>query len=127
MKFIVAQALDSAIQDIIPPVISRSVTIALITTRELVLKDYALEPDPKNVLRGTRMMVQKLSGSLALVTCREPLRMSLINHLKVILETHSLEEQEKETIISITVLDNLELGCALIKKAVMEKALGDVN
>ena len=55
-----------------------------------------------------------MSGSLALVTCREPLRISL-------------EEQEKETIISITVLDNLELGCALIKKAVMEKALGDVN
>ena len=46
-----------AIQDIIPPVISRSVTIALITTRELALKDFSLEPDEKMVLRGTHLMV----------------------------------------------------------------------
>ncbi len=74
-------------------------------------------------------MVQKLSGSLALVTCREPLRISLISHLKNLLEAspHSLEDTEKETIVSITVMDNLELGCTLIRKAVMEKALEDVN
>lgn len=82
LSFLVAKAVDAAIQDIIPPVISRSVTIALITTRELALKDFALEPDEIKVLRGTHLMVQKLSGSLALVTCREPLRMSLNNHLK---------------------------------------------
>lgn len=86
LKQIVAKAVDLAIQDIIPPVISRSVTIALITTRELALKDYSLEPDEKKVLRGTHLMVQKLSGSLALVTCREPLRMSLNNHLKQLLD-----------------------------------------
>lgn len=45
LKIIVAYAIDAAIQEIIPPVISRSVTIALITTKELALKDYSLEPD----------------------------------------------------------------------------------
>ena len=49
--------MDAAIQDIIPPVISRSVTIALITTRELALKDFCLEPDEKKVLKGTHLMV----------------------------------------------------------------------
>jgi CCR4-NOT transcription complex subunit 1 len=50
---IVAQAVENAIKEIISPVISRSVTIALITTRELALKDFALEPDEKKVLQGT--------------------------------------------------------------------------
>jgi CCR4-NOT transcription complex subunit 1 len=33
----------------------------------------------------------------------------------------------KEDIIQIASVDNLDLGCALIKKAVIEKALEDVN
>ena len=47
LKMIVAQAVENAIKEIITPVISRSVTIALITTRELALKDFAFEPDEK--------------------------------------------------------------------------------
>lgn len=34
-----------------------SVTIALITTRELSLKDFAMEPDEKKVLKGTHLIV----------------------------------------------------------------------
>jgi len=86
LRMIVAQAVDSAIQEIIPPVISRSVTIALITTRQLALKDFQLEPSEKTVLRGTHLMIQKLSGSLALVTCREPLKASLQNNLKNLMD-----------------------------------------
>ena len=66
--------------------ISRSVTIALITTRELALKDFAYEPNEKTLLRGTNLMVQSLSGSLALVTCREPLKMSIQGHMKTLLQ-----------------------------------------
>ncbi len=72
-------------------------------------------------------MVQKLSGSLALVTCREPLRMSLNNHLKSLLDQEKIADENKEAIVQITCLDNLDLGCSLIRKAVMEKALEDVN
>lgn len=135
LQQIVAQAVDAAIQEIIPPVISRSVTIALITTRELALKDYSLEPNEKLVLRGTHLMVQKLSGSLALVTCREPLKMSLQNQLKKLIEKEiekldikdKLNAESIEKIVQITTIDNLDLGCSLIRKAVMEKALEDVN
>ena len=70
LKKIIAQAVDAAIQEIVPPVISRSVTIALVTTRQLALKDFVLEPDAEKLLKGTHYIVQNLSGSLALVTCR---------------------------------------------------------
>jgi CCR4-NOT transcription complex subunit 1 len=53
----VAYAVDASIQEIIPPVISRAVTIALITTREIALKDFGNEPDEKNVLRGAHLII----------------------------------------------------------------------
>ena len=45
LRAIVSKAVDSSIVEILPPVVDRSVTIALITTRELVLKDFAYDSD----------------------------------------------------------------------------------
>jgi CCR4-NOT transcription complex subunit 1 len=79
-------AVDNSIVEILPPVVDRSVTIALITTRELVLKDFAFDGDHNKVMRASDLIIQNLAGSLALVTCREPLRMSLNTNLKKIFE-----------------------------------------
>jgi CCR4-NOT transcription complex subunit 1 len=78
----VADAVDSSIVEILPPVVDRSVTIALITTRELVLKDFAFDGNYNKILKAADLIVQNLAGSLALVTCREPLKMSLTTNLK---------------------------------------------
>ncbi len=45
LRMLVGKAVDSSIVEILPPVVDRSVTIALITTRELVLKDCAYDGD----------------------------------------------------------------------------------
>ena len=45
LKRVVPVAIDRAIREIIQPVVERSVTIACVTTRELMLKDFAMEPD----------------------------------------------------------------------------------
>ena len=45
LKRLIAVAVDSAMRDIIVPVIERSVTIALVATKELVLKDFCMDPD----------------------------------------------------------------------------------
>jgi CCR4-NOT transcription complex subunit 1 len=75
LRKIVADAVQLSIVEILPPVVDRSVTIALITTRELVLKDFAFDSNPDKILRAADLIVQNLAGSLALVTCREPLKM----------------------------------------------------
>ena len=49
---IVSNALENAIKEIISPVISRSVTIAMITTREIGLKDFSCETDELKIKRG---------------------------------------------------------------------------
>ena len=82
IKQLVGEAVDSSIVEILPPVVDRSVTIALITTRELVLKDFAFDGDPEKILKAADLIVKNLAGSLALVTCREPLKMSLTTNLR---------------------------------------------
>jgi CCR4-NOT transcription complex subunit 1 len=81
IRALVIEAVDASIVDILGPVVDRSVTIALITTRQLVLKDFAFDGNTNKVKEAADQIVQNLAGSLALVTCREPLRISLQNNL----------------------------------------------
>jgi CCR4-NOT transcription complex subunit 1 len=78
-------AVDRAIREIIQPVVERSVTIACITTKEIATKDFAMESDEKKMRKAAQLMVANLAGSLALVACREPLKVSISNHLRELL------------------------------------------
>lgn len=83
LRQIVAMAVDLAVKEITKPVLQRSVNIALFTTRELALKDFGLEPDEAKLLHAARIMVTNLAGNLALVTCREPLRVHIRDNLEI--------------------------------------------
>lgn len=72
--------------------VERSVTIAGISTRELVAKDFATEPSDDKLRKAGHLMAQKLAGSLALVTCKEPLRSNLGTHLRQHLAEHGFAE-----------------------------------
>eukprot|EP00899_Mesostigma_viride_P024080 jgi/Mesvir1/4857/Mv11131-RA.2 len=127
LKRVVTLAVDRAIREIISPVAERSVTIASMTTRELILKDFAAEPDETRMRSAANLMVSSLAGSLALVTCKEPLRVSMINHHKQLLAGANVEPSVLEQVINATTGDNLDLGCALIEKAATEKAVHDMD
>ena len=79
-------ALTAAVREIVSPVVERSVTIACMTARELVLKDFAVEPDGARLRKAAHLMVSSLAGSLALVTCREPLKASVATQLRALLQ-----------------------------------------
>uniref|UniRef100_A0A0D9XMB8 CCR4-Not complex component Not1 C-terminal domain-containing protein n=1 Tax=Leersia perrieri TaxID=77586 RepID=A0A0D9XMB8_9ORYZ len=120
---IMDMALDKAIKEIIGPVIQRSVTIASRTTKELILKDYAMESDDSAVSRSAHLMVGTLAGSLAHVTSKEPLRVALSSHLRSIIQGITNNSESTEQIINILVNDNLDLGCALIETVATRKAV----
>jgi CCR4-NOT transcription complex subunit 1 len=127
-------AVDKAIREIIQPVVERSVTIACITTKEIVTKDFAMEGDEAKLRKAGQLMVANLAGSLALVTCREPLRSSISQHLRRLLTENlssgKLNDQDQNAVeqcVQICATDNLELGCMLIEKAATEKAVKDVE
>ena len=85
LKGSVPVAVDRAIREIIQPVVERSVSIACITTKAIVTKDFAMEADERKMRKASQLMVANLAGSLALVTCREPLHTSISQHLRQLL------------------------------------------
>ncbi|KAF9001961.1 Not1-domain-containing protein [Cyathus striatus] len=121
-------AIDRAVREIILPVVERSVTIAGISTRELVAKDFATEPHEEKIRKAGHLMAQKLAGSLALVTCKEPLKTNIATHLRQYLNDHGFSEQiVPEQVIALLVQENIEIACAAIEKAAMERAISDVD
>jgi CCR4-NOT transcription complex subunit 1 len=68
------------------------VTIAGISTRELVAKDFATEPNEEKLRNAGHLMAKKLAGSLALVTCKEPLKSNLATHLRQFLADHGFND-----------------------------------
>ena len=124
-------ALTQGICEIVAPVVERSVTIACKTSQELVRKDFATEGDINRVRKAAHLMVSSLAGSLALVTCREPLKASVANQLRALLQQSGAgagsEASALEAAVQSATVDNLELGCALIEKAASSKAIRDID
>jgi CCR4-NOT transcription complex subunit 1 len=128
LRRLVFVAIDRAVREIIAPVVERSVTIAGISTRELTMKDFAMEGDEEKMGTAAHLMVQNLAGSLALVTCKEPLRISMVTHIRNLLLQNGFSEQNvPEQAILIVAADNLELACGVVEKVAMEKAVLEVD
>ncbi|KNZ75310.1 General negative regulator of transcription subunit 1 [Termitomyces sp. J132] len=126
-KRAVQMAVDRAVREIILPVVERSVTIAGISTRELVSKDFVTEANEEKLRHAGHLMAKKLAGSLALVTCKEPLKSNLATHLRQFLTDHGFAEVLHEPVVQMIVADNLDIACSAIEKAAMERAVSDVD
>ena len=128
LKRMICVAIERAVREIIAPVVERSVTIAAISTRELVSKDFALEGDDVKLKKAAHQMARNLAGSLALVTCKEPLRISMITHARSIFLASGFTEQTlPEQALIIIMQDNLEMACSIIEKAAMDKSIPETD
>jgi CCR4-NOT transcription complex subunit 1 len=126
LRQIVHTAVERAIAEIITPVVERSITIASISTVQLISKDYTMEPDEEKVRHAARTMVRQLAGSLALVTCKEPLKMSMTNYIRMIQQEFS-EQPMPEGLILMCVNDNLDAACGIVEKAAEEKSIPEIE
>ncbi|KAF2262786.1 Not1-domain-containing protein [Lojkania enalia] len=126
LKKIFLTAVQQAIQEIIAPVVERSVTIAAISTSQLVSKDFAMEPDEEKLRKAAHTVVKSLSGALALVTCKEPLRMSIMNNIRVM--ARDLPEQAlPEGHVLMFVNDNLDLVCGTVEQAAELSSMSEID
>ncbi|KAE8150549.1 CCR4-Not complex component, Not1-domain-containing protein [Aspergillus avenaceus] len=126
LRQIVHSSVERAIAEIITPVVERSVTIASISTVQLVSKDFAMEPDEEKVRHAAGIMVRQLAGSLALVTCKEPLKVSMTNYIRMIQQEYS-DQPMPEGLILMCVNDNLDAACGIVEKAAEEKSLPEIE
>jgi len=121
----IADLIDRSIRPIIALVVERSVYVACITTKEIVLKDFASEKDASVLEKAAHNMVLSLTSSLALVTCKEYFRAALTQNLKQLCQRMGVKHVNLVT-DKIT-NDNIMLGCRLIGKAAMDRAVDRID
>lgn len=92
VRRLVLQAFGESIREIIGPVVERAVAIAVVSTRDLVLKDFVMEMDENKMRKAAHIMAQNLAASLAMVTSKEPLRLSIVANLRTIFLAHGMNE-----------------------------------
>ena len=125
LREVVHDAVRRAISEIIGPVVERSITIATIATFSLVQKDFAREGEEDRVRNSAHQMVRKLSGSLALVTCKEPLKMSMTNYIRM--AQVDFQEPVAEGAILMCVNDNLDAACGIVEKQAEERSIAEID
>ncbi|KAI0477392.1 CCR4-Not complex component, Not1-domain-containing protein [Xylariaceae sp. FL0804] len=121
----VRNAVTKALHDIIQPVVDRSVTIAAISTQQMIHKDFATEPDEHKLRNAAINMVKATAGSLAQVTSKEPLRANITNYLRA--AAQELPQGLPEGTIIMCVNSNLDLACTIIEKQAEERAMPDIE
>jgi CCR4-NOT transcription complex subunit 1 len=125
LRDIVHTAFNKALQDIIQPVVDRSVTIAAISTQQMIRKDFATEPDEHRVRNSAISMVKATAGSLALVTSKEPLRANFTNYMRQL--STDLQGGLPEGTIIMCVNSNLELASSVIETAAETRAIPEIE
>jgi CCR4-NOT transcription complex subunit 1 len=122
LKRFIATSIDRAIRDLFQAVVERSAKIACITTREMILKDFAMEPDEQKMRNAANTMVQNLASHLALVASKDPLRLTIGNYLRTFLQSHSSDHAIIEQAVQ-TVCDEVNVSalCTFFENASSEK------
>ncbi|KAI3647748.1 hypothetical protein MP228_007969 [Amoeboaphelidium protococcarum] len=126
LKKLVVSAVDRAIKEVLVPVVERSVSIAVIATRDLITKDFASEGNEDRLKRAAVLMVQNLSGNLALVTCKDPFMKCLNQNLRSALQQSGIGDPMIDMILASITPENGELGCQIIQKASMDKSIPSI-
>lgn len=60
----------------------RSIKIAMTTCEQIVRKDFALDPEESRMRMAAHHMMRNLTAGMAMITCREPLLVSIAANLK---------------------------------------------
>lgn len=125
---IITNALYMAINEILAPVVERAVNISQVTTRELILKDFAFEKDELKFKNAANLCIKSLAGSLAMVTCKEPLRIGYNTQLKDILSKKGLEAELVEALNNtVNNSEILEIGSSYIQNYVIKRAIDKIE
>ncbi|ETB59574.1 hypothetical protein YYC_03021 [Plasmodium yoelii 17X] len=124
-KALIYLAFDSAIKEIVSSIVDRFVLIGCITTRELVKKDFLNEQKETIIQKASLLMATSITSSLALVSCKKPLKNVLIQNLRNAFEQNIPERNNTiaiDDIIKILINDNINLIYLIIEQIAIEKS-----
>uniref|UniRef100_A0A665V2F0 CCR4-NOT transcription complex subunit 1 n=1 Tax=Echeneis naucrates TaxID=173247 RepID=A0A665V2F0_ECHNA len=127
LKQCVRQSVERAVQELVHPVVDRSIKIAMTTCEQIIRKDFALDSEESRMRVAAHHMMRNLTAGMAMITCREPLLMSIATNLKnsfaAALRAPTPQQREMmEEAAARIAQDNCELACCFIQKTAVEKA-----
>ncbi|XP_062856839.1 CCR4-NOT transcription complex subunit 1 isoform X3 [Trichomycterus rosablanca] len=127
LKQCVRTAIERAVQELVHPVVDRSIKIAMTTCEQIVRKDFALDSEESHMRVAAHHMMRNLTAGMAMITCREPLVMSIATNLKnafaAALRAPTPQQRDMmEEAAARVAQDNCELACCFIQKTAVEKA-----
>ena len=119
-------------QDWIHPVVERSIKIAVSTCEYVVKQDFAVDPDESRMRIAAHHMVRNLTAGMAMITCRDHMITSISANLKTAfanaLQGATPQQRELADSVATSIAeDNMELACAFIQKAAIEKAIPEID
>ena len=86
----------------------RSVINTLETTKEMILKDFIFETDINKIMKAAEIFISNLTWNLALVTCREPLRIQIYQNLyNFFVQQNKIPGMNNKNSLDILTQDNL--------------------
>lgn len=137
LKQLIKVTVEKSIQELMPLVVDRTIKISLTTCEQIIKKDFALDPDESRMRAASHHMVRHMISGLALITCKEPVFISISNNLKTAFMTTlridpntDATAQQKDMIEQAAqqvAQDNTELACVFIQKSAIEKAIPDID
>ncbi|XP_078805524.1 CCR4-NOT transcription complex subunit 1 isoform X13 [Oryzias latipes] len=127
LKQCVRQSVERAVQELVHPVVDRSIKIAMTTCEQIIRKDFALDSEESRMRVAAHHMMRNLTAGMAMITCREPLLVSIATNLKnsfaAALRAPTPQQREMmEEAAARVAQDNCELACCFIQKTAVEKA-----
>jgi CCR4-NOT transcription complex subunit 1 len=129
VRDIIFMSLDATIREVVHSVVDSPVSIACITTKELILKDFAVEPDENKMRLAAHYMVQNLAGNLAVFSGKDLLLDVFMKRLKEFLTQHlRLSTSESlEDAVRVIARDNFDLACSFIDRTAKERAIEKID
>ena len=132
LKRIFQLSITKAVKDLLPPLVHRTNTVCLVTTKALIEKDFAYEVDDFKVRKAYINTVRFFAEHLILASSSDLVRDTIKNNLQQFLQHYmstlknpidpSIAEQ-----IPLAAHDNLQLALSIIQKAAVEKVVHDMD
>lgn len=135
LKQLVRTSIEKAIQDLLAPVVDRSIKYTVNACEQVIKKDFALDFEEGRMRAAAHHMMRYLTAGMAMITSRDHIFVAITNNLKsaftaqltqAVAERPSVKDMLEQTISTIAG-ENMEIACVFIQKAAVEKALTEID
>lgn len=82
LKQFVRPAVEKAIQDLLHPVVDRSIKYTVGACESIIKKDFALDPEENRMRIGAHHMMRYLTAGMAMITSRDHIFIAISSNLK---------------------------------------------